>query len=477
MLSRYFRILVTVSALFAHGARADGEVKFALSAHQRLTWEGNVVDAKVERDRYGETDVRPIGVEFSVFPTRPMTVDTWNNPVTGGVEQRIRAAISHPIPVLRASHVSFYDKPPDLSTLAVDIVQRDPHEAEISEDKPIAIVGDGSGRVMMITFSQVTIPQDKPSEWRIAGTMKPIVLVDHIADPVADRGRAALAREPLSLSGTIVYGVRQDVMRPATFYAIDLAGDVGKAVPKRFAGPITEGRVAASGAIVDRVDMRTLKITSPEGKTLGEVTSKTDIAEFAAAPDGLRVAFSTERLVEIPNDLPKREIVTIVYKINGRKIAEIVGYDDPAFLPNGNLVLTGQAGDEGLYIADLATGKVSRIIIKDAIDDDEARGPWWPRTPAVSPDGKWVAYVSRRDAFVVGIDGTGWTPVWSTEFHEPQSTPVFSPDGKYVVLVLTQLNVMNGPGELVIFDLAQRVRQHIPAAKDANSEVQITWKK
>jgi hypothetical protein len=34
---------------------------------------------------------------------------------------------------------------------------------------------------------------------------------------------------------------------------------------------------------------------------------------------------------------------------------------------------------------------------------------------------------------------------------------------------------MTGPGQVIVFDLAKRVRQPIDTAKDAYSDVPITW--
>ena len=121
------------------------------------------------------------------------------------------------------------------------------------------------------------------------------------------------------------------------------------------------------------------------------------------------------------------------------------------------------------------TGKVTPIKIQDA-RDAEAAGPSWPRQPAVSPDGKWVAYVSGRGVFVVGIDGKGWTPVWTPDSEqEPQSQPVFSPDSRFLACVITPLNVMTGPGQVVVFDWHKHVRQPLPITQGADSEGPLVW--
>lgn len=471
-------IVLLMSVSISRAVQFQDQKSFTLTAHQRLAWDGRVVDAKVERDSRGETEAKPIGVEFSVIPTRMLSAMTWNNPVTGGVEQRIWPAIEHPIPVLRAGHVRFFEKAPDLKTLAVDMIQQDPNEVEIKPQLPVAIVGDGAGRVAMITFTELSLPKDRPGEWKLVGTIQTISLVEHIPDPIADRGRAVLAKEPLTLTGELIYGTRNNAMSPTSFFSLDLNGDVAAATPKSIAKDITEGRVADNGTIVDRVDMRTLRMTSAAGKTLGEIKLEDDIAEFNISRDGTAVVLTTQLRKDPQDDWSPREVATVVYSIRGKQHAVVWEYDDAAFLPDGNLVVTAKWAGEGLYVADLKAGTVKRVEFKDVPEGLEPSPQWWPRTPAVSPDGKWIAYASGRSVYVVGIDGRGWTPVWTTTGDpEPQSVPVFSPDSKYIAMIVTPLNVMNGPGQLMVFDINAHVRQPITAAKDANSEIPLTWRR
>jgi hypothetical protein len=391
------------------------------------------------------------------------------------VEQRIYPRIEHPIPVLQSRHVRLYDKLPDLKTLAVDALHLDEGQVEVKPDKPLALVTTDEGKVFLLTLTKVHVPQDKTDQWQVAGTIKPVAgIVEHIPDPLADRGRAVLVKEPLKLAGKLVFGLRDQMMTPTTFYSIDLADPDAK--PKEVATRVVEGRVAGNGTVVDRVESRKLRITAAGGKVLGEVALDSDIAEFNVSPDGRSVVLSTERYVDVPDAIGYREIATIVYSATGEKQWEVVGYDDAAFLPDGNLLLTGKGGEEGLFVVDARTRKATRLEIKDApTQTRDGRAPdWWPRTPAVSPDGKRVAFVSGQEVYAVGIDGRGWTPVWLTDTREPQTVPVFSPDGRYVAMVVTPLNVMTGPGEMVVFDTHKRVRQPVRGVK-ARSDVPLTW--
>lgn len=186
------------------------------------------------------------------------------------------------------------------------------------------------------------------------------------------------------------------------------------------------------------------------------------------------MAVCTERMVEVPDSLPRRELATLVYAADGKKVGEIAGYDDPAFLPDGRILLTGGGGEPGLFIGDYKSGKVEPLEIKDGPEDHVK--PFWPCTPAVSPDGKRLAYVSGRNAFVVGMDGRGWTPVWDAGGDpEPQRGPAFSPDGKLIAVNIIPLNVMTGPGTVTVFDLEKHTRQPLPNTQGADSAIPLIW--
>lgn len=470
-----------LSLALAGVARGDDGRPFELRALQRLTLAGDVVDPPVVNEQQrARDDVKATArrdVEFGVIPTRMMSAQTWLNPVTNAVEQRFYPAILHPIPVLRATHARTFEAMPDLKTIALDALQQDPGEVELDPKRPFALVADDAGKVALLSLNEVTIPQDKVEQWRVRGTLRAVTLVDHIDDPVADRGRAVEAKEPLPLTGSILLGRREQMMRPTTFHALDLAKPGAK--PQEIAADVTEGRVAHDGTVVDRVDMRRLRISDANGKRLGELAFDDDIAEFNVSPDGKRIAISTTLKKDAKDDWSPREVATVVYGVDGKRHGKpIWGYDDPAFLPDGDLLVTGRYSNAGLFIADVKRGKVRRIDFVDAPKETvEGREPdWWARQPAVSPDGKWVAYVSGRDAYVVGIDGRGWTPVWLTPYHEPQTVPTFSPDSKYVAMIVTPLNVMTGPGQVIVFDVRRHVRQAVEGAKDAYSDVPITWR-
>jgi Tol biopolymer transport system component len=80
----------------------------------------------------------------------------------------------------------------------------------------------------------------------------------------------------------------------------------------------------------------------------------------------------------------------------------------PAWAPNGSAVVfmsDGRDGNMEVYRADVATGQVTRLTDSAAIDG----------LPAVSPDSRWVAFVSNRDG--------GWK-IWAVPLTGGAAQPL-----------------------------------------------------
>jgi Tol biopolymer transport system component len=168
--------------------------------------------------------------------------------------------------------------------------------------------------------------------------------------------------------------------------------------------------------------------------------------------------------------------VSVVYEAEGKRVGEVEGCDDASFMPDGRLIVTGRGFGPGLFIADVASGKKTPINFDGGKEGGEPPvTAEAPRTPVVSPDGKRVAYCDGRDVYVVGVDGRGWTPVWRNPKHEPQHRPAFSPDGRYLAIINVPLNVMNGPGQVLVFDLERQLMQAVGGPADANSDAPLGW--
>jgi Tol biopolymer transport system component len=178
----------------------------------------------------------------------------------------------------------------------------------------------------------------------------------------------------------------------------------------------------------------TLKIATPDGNVVKSLSIPFTYGgagfpqslDPALSPDGKLIAFAAQPF-EVVNGGPSTDPFYHVYVMtrDGALLADLRGYAQPAWTPDGRLVYAGSAplydGETGIYIsgADLKNPK--------RLDGSLSA----PNSPAVSPDGKSVVF-ENTGAWVVSIDGgvprklyAGSTIlVW----------PVFSPDGKTVAV-------------------------------------------
>jgi WD40-like Beta Propeller Repeat len=117
-------------------------------------------------------------------------------------------------------------------------------------------------------------------------------------------------------------------------------------------------------------------------------------------------------------------VKTSVFKRNGQKIADFKGYTHAAWTPTGGLIVAGDGNaGRGLFIIDAGFKTIKRLV-----EEFETA-----KLPAVSPDGKTVAFVKTGEIWTVGIDGTN--PKVAIK-GATSSFPAWSPDGKYIAAVV-----------------------------------------
>lgn len=144
---------------------------------------------------------------------------------------------------------------------------------------------------------------------------------------------------------------------------------------------------------------------------------------------------------------------TIVYKIDGSEAARFKDLFQPSWTPDGRLVLSGSyysfygpqtTSHEGLFISNSTFSSVQRI------DPGLAE----PLMPAVSPDGKQVAFVYNKHLWIMNLDGSSLRQVTKSDSEE--SYPAWSPDGKYLLFNIqksgSDLAVVPSAGTTAITD-------------------------
>jgi WD40 repeat protein len=140
----------------------------------------------------------------------------------------------------------------------------------------------------------------------------------------------------------------------------------------------------------------------------------------------------------------------VVMKADGsglRRVTQGVSIEElSGWSPDGEQVLytvLGEGGKHYLKLADIDTGTVTDLF---AID-------WKNPSPALSPDGKWVAYLDRpfgaysAGVYVARLDGSGRRLMTQLEAQPSYAfSPFWSPDGKWLAVSIQDANAFM-PGD------------------------------
>jgi TolB protein len=224
--------------------------------------------------------------------------------------------------------------------------------------------------------------------------------------------------------------VRQEWLRLLDVGAV---GD-GRMAIHRISDDITELAAAARGIAATRIyfamEDAIWRIDS-DGANQQRVSRGTGIAlSPALSPDGQRLAFTELRdyagVVVLQNLLSGARQQVPGTNAGGQSIT-------PVFSPNGREMLYARTAEEGtdLYAVDIAQSCCVRRLTtggKLAVS----------MSPAYSPDGRRVAFVSDRGGspqiFVMDADGTNQRVLVPFEFGQtgPSQSPDWSPDGAAV---------------------------------------------
>lgn len=111
---------------------------------------------------------------------------------------------------------------------------------------------------------------------------------------------------------------------------------------------------------------------------------------------------------------------------NGESIAEFPGYVQPSWTPDGRIVAVGDGNSKrGLFLIDKQFKDVQQIV----------EGYEEAQMPAVSPDGKRIAFYNLEKVWTMNLDGQN--PVAAITGGRV-TFPTWSPDGKFLAV-----NVIN----------------------------------
>lgn len=340
------------------------------------------------------------GIEWA-YQEPGQNVTGYNPSGSGRVISRPSVRTTMNLPVLSAARIESFQTPPNLAKLSVgDVNGWSDDEYQVSPGRYILARGLVDGKHYLVHITKLTGAAKDTKAWRLTFTYKPVRLA------LAAAGTGGAARLPLR--GIVMF---QERFNSQQIVDLDLA--TGRVTPRWDGTSPSAASTSGETAYVDKSGR--IVIVGPDNKeraVLRVDEGSSGVRGVALSPDGAKIAYNG------------RGIRVKVVTREGKPVADFPNRSDPAWLPDGRLVVAGHGGylgdSPGLFVSDAGLTKLTRI------DPDLD-----PSYPAVRPDGKQIAFVQKGRIWVINPDGTGLKQV--TTEPRAQTLPTYSPDGKYIV--------------------------------------------
>lgn len=368
-------------------------------------------------------------IVFKFVPRAVGGLSTRYNPISQQVEAGFEPTLTASMPLLLAPHISAFDEEPDVARTTTGDIAAFPHQAPITTTSRYVLLMNAAGDQYLLALEVLDAPEDRFDEWRIGFTYVPVRL------PLGGVG----GRINALLPGKLVF---RDWYRTKMIVSVDLT--TGEEVPladgilPSALGDRMLGYGDATGAYVVRdASGRVLHTTRFNEQVLGPILS----------PDGTRLVASAYRpgpdQIIGGTRLPGPPVLaTVVFDLSGRELIAVPNYDDASWTPDDKLIATGALYGPGLFEIDPATAAVRAI----AADLDN------PSSPAVSPDGRTIAFIIGGKVWLIDRDGRNLRQLLPDGFL--QQRPAFSPDGTKVAFIVCNTMAYDATGEVFVIDLA-----------------------
>jgi hypothetical protein len=164
-------------------------------------------------------------------------------------------------------------------------------------------------------------------------------------------------------------------------------------------------------------------------------------------------------------DMAANGVKIVILDRNGQGVAEFKGYTQAAWISDGQLVAAGDGNNnKGLFIIDRNFKSVNKIT----------EGYENAQMPAVSPDGKRLAFSNNGEIWLINLDGTNASKII---FGNESLFPAWSPDQKFIAVNMKVKLVGVDRSLMYVFNLKSEQGFYL---KDSNgnhveSRNRITW--
>ncbi len=420
-IARAHVVLVVVVGLFtvaAPATRAAAARRATLRVGEGVSFAtGKVTRAEAEVD-----------LGFRYLP--PQGPHGWRyNPATRQIEYQAQVAMNQHVPLLVAARIGSFATAPDLSKLtAGDLDTWTGDEVDIGPGRWLLVRGKIDGAHHLVRILELSASSNDPRSWKITFTHEPVTL---------GLGVAGSAGKRLPLRGTLAYRER---LASQKIIELDLAS--GK-VATRFDGSGVSRDRSGAFAYVDAASR--IVLADAAGKELAVLEPPPfspssfgvgGAQEVVISADGERLAVVGERSrAETSGGITVQGVPTptvVVIDRRGRELASFHATRAPAWTPDGRLLVAGVL-QSGLFVSDRALRALQPIA---GIPEMENLSD-----PAVSPDGRTIAFSGNGRVWLVGLDGAGLRQL-NRAATDGEITPTWSPDGAFIAL--QQLDLARG---------------------------------